>query len=105
MKLMGMKGWLHWSALYFKFSMFMVISAVIITFFLHIKVPDRAVITYTDPSVTFVILLLYSLSVMTMCFAISTFFSRGTLCALSEWDGYNVKYRLIPYRVNDVDGG
>jgi len=92
MKLMGMKGWLHWSAWYFKFSMFMLISVAIMTFFFHIKVGDRAVITYTDPSVTFVFLLLYSLALMTFCFLISTFFSKGTwyilLYAPCKWDGH-----------------
>ena len=80
---MGMKGWLHWSAWYFKFSVFMLISVAIMTLFFHIKVgDDRAIITYTDPSVTFVFLLLFSLSVMTFCFTISTFFSKGMLYCL-----------------------
>jgi len=81
---MGMKGWLHWSAWYFKFSVFMLVSVAIMTVFYHLKVDgDRAVITYADPTVTFVFLLLFSLSVMTFCFAISTFFSKGMLAVLS----------------------
>jgi len=82
MKLMGMKGWLHWSSWYFKFSIFMLISVIIMTFFFHIRLGDKgAVITNTDPTVTFVFLLLFSLSVMTFCFAISTFFSKGMFVA------------------------
>jgi len=80
MKLMGMKGWLHWSAWYFNFSMFMLTSVGLMTFLFHIKVGGgRAIITYGNPAVTFVFLLLYALSVMTFCFAISTFFSKGIL--------------------------
>jgi len=78
MKLMGMKGWLHWGAWYFKFSIFMLISVALMTLFFHAKVKDdSAVITYTDPTITFLFLLLFALSVMTFCFAISTFFSKG----------------------------
>jgi len=80
MKLMGMKGWLHWAAWYFRFSVFMVISVAILTLFFHIEVDsDRTIIRYTDPTVIFVFLLLYALSVMTFCFAISTFFPKGMI--------------------------
>jgi len=78
MKLMGMKGWLHWTSWFFKFSVFMLISVLIMAIFFHVKLGDgRAVITYGDPTVTFVFLLLFAISVMTFCFAISTFFSKG----------------------------
>jgi len=80
MKLMGMKGWLHWASCYFKFSVFMFISVVMMTFLFHVKIgDDRAIITYGDSTITFVFLLLYALSVMTFCFAISTFFSKGMI--------------------------
>ena len=78
---MGMKGWLHWASWYFKFSIFMLISVVLMTVFFHLKVGDVGVITYTDPTITFVFLLLFALSVMTFCFAISTFFSKGLISA------------------------
>ena len=81
MRLMGMKGWLDWSAWYFKFSVFMLISVALMTVLFHVRVAgDRAVIIYTDASVTFVFLLLFSLSVMTLCFAVSTFCSKGMCC-------------------------
>ena len=81
MRLMGMKGWLDWSAWYFKFSVFMLISVAVVTILCHVRVAgDRAVMNYTDPSVTFVFLLLFSLSVMTLCFAVSTFCSKGMCC-------------------------
>jgi len=82
---MGMKGWLHWASWYFKFSVFMLISVLVMTIFFHLKFGDgRAVITYGDPSVTFVFLLLFAVSIMTFCFAISTFFSKGLIhtCSL-----------------------
>jgi len=83
MKLMGMKGWLHWAAWYFKFSIFMLISVIIMTLFFHLKIKDGSgIITYGDPTITLVFLLLFSLSVMTFCFAISTFFSKGLISAV-----------------------
>jgi ATP-binding cassette subfamily A (ABC1) protein 3 len=79
MKLMGMKVWLHWLAWFIKCAIMMIVSVGFMTFFFHIKVDGRAIITYTHPSVTFVFLLLYSLSIITFSFAVSTFFSKGQL--------------------------
>ena len=109
MKLMGMKGWIHWSSWYFKFSIFMLLTVAIVTVLFHIKFPQHAVITYSDPSITFMFLLLFSLSVMTFCFFISTFFSKGMLLhcvkVWMEWDGYKsqVQCLLVPYSVKPVD--
>ena len=106
MKLMGMKGWLHWASWYFKFSVFMLLSVAIMTVFFHIKVGDdesggvRAVITYSDPTVTFVFLLLYALSVVTCSFAISTFFSKGLMksnghCRYQVGVGHSLRKKII----------
>jgi len=63
----------------------MLISVAIMTVFFHIRVAgDRAIIYYGDPSVTFVFLFLYALSIMTFCFALSTFFSKGMIIVLCE---------------------
>jgi hypothetical protein len=77
MKLMGMKVWLHWLAWFIKCAVMMILSVGFMTLFFHIKVDGRAIITYTHPSITFVFLLLYSLSIITFSFAVSTFFSKG----------------------------
>jgi len=78
MKVMGVKGWLYWASWYFKFSLFILDYVTLMTVFFHIKVVgERAVVSYGDPTVTFVFLLLFALSLMTFCFAISTFFSNG----------------------------
>jgi len=85
MKLMGMKGSLYWAAWYLKFTIFMVISVVIMAFVFHIKIGgERGVITYGDRNVTLVFLLLYAISVMTFCFAISTFFSKGLISTVLD---------------------
>jgi len=88
MKLMGMKGWLHWSVWYVTFSVFMLISVALMTLIFHIKVGHPAVIIYTDPSVTFAFLLLFSLSVLSLSFVISTFFSNSS-------HGYNFGFLIF----------
>ena len=51
--------------------------------FFHLKLGGgRSIIAYGDPTVTFVFLLLFALSVMTFCFAISAFFSKGLISAV-----------------------
>ena len=78
MKLMGMKNGLYWLAWMAKFTALMLISVCVMTFLFHVQSNFKtAIITHTDPSVTFVFLLLYSISVITFCFAVSTFFTRG----------------------------
>ncbi len=85
MKMMGLSGWLHWLAWFIKYGSFQVVAISFMTLFLHIPTPEGAVINYTDPSVTFVFLLIYSWSVVFFCFAVSVFFSKG-------------KGRLTPYK-------
>jgi len=105
MKLMGMKGWLHWSASYFKFFVFMLISVAIMTILFHMKVAgDRAVMNYTDPSVTFVFLLLFSLSVMTLCFLLSTFFSEEGMSCIVWLDGWLQNSIAYIHRVRQKNG-
>ena len=92
MKLMGMKGWIYWTVWYCTFTVFMISSVAIVTAVLHAnlsrgreeyeiikKVGFKPVFMHGASSVTFVFMLLYALSLMTLCFAITTFFSTGTI--------------------------
>jgi len=79
MKMMGMKGWVNWASWYCKFSIFMIISVGIMTTVLHFSLFDLAILPNGEWSVTFVFLLLYGLALMTLCFAISAFFSTGMI--------------------------
>jgi len=101
---MGMKGWLYWSAWYFKFSVFMLISVAVMTVLFHVKVSgDQAVMNYTDPSVTFVFLLLFSLSVMTLCFVVSTFCSKSMCIVLYALYGCMGAYKSqLPILFHDL---
>ena len=82
---MGMKGWIYWASWYFKFSVFMIVSVTVMTVLLHSTlVGGRAIFPYGDSVVTFVFLLLYGLSFMTLCFAIAAFFSTGMITDASN---------------------
>jgi len=75
--MMGLSGWLHWTAWFIKYFLFLLISVVIETIFFTVGTSSGKVITFTDPTVVFVFLLSYAVATMTFCFALSTFFSKG----------------------------
>ncbi len=76
---MGLSGWLHWLAWFVKYIIFIVISIAIETALFCVNTGAHGrVIGYTSPSVLFVFLLLYGITTISFCFALSTFFSKGT---------------------------
>lgn len=81
MKMMGLRNWVNWLAWFVKYFIFILISVSIMTFFFHIDFGNGRIFNYSDPSLTFVFLLLYCISIIFFCFAISTFFSKGSLYA------------------------
>ena len=78
MKIMGLSNWLHWTAWYLKYALFLFISVAVITLLYKVKVGQHgAVINNTDASVLLVFFLVYSLAVIAQCFAVSVLFSKG----------------------------
>jgi len=76
--MMGLSNWLHWLAWFVKYFIFIIISVVIETvFFLISTGKNGSVISYMSPTVLLTFLVVYSLSIITFCFAASTLFSRG----------------------------
>ena len=82
MKLMGLSNWLHWSAWFVKYLLFLAVIVAIETvlFVLNTGSQHGSVISFADPTVIFVFLLTYSIATISFCFAISTFFSKGSYC-------------------------
>ena len=75
---MGLKNYLHWCAWFVKYLIFGFLIILIMTIFLHIDAGGNgAIINFSDPTVTFVFLFLYSIATIMFCFAISTFCSKG----------------------------
>jgi len=76
MKLMGMKAYLYWLAWILKFIICMMVSVAIMTLLFHVKTENGSMVTYTNPSITFVFLTLFTMTVIVFCCAMSTFFSH-----------------------------
>uniref|UniRef100_A0A6Q2ZBC5 ABC transporter domain-containing protein n=1 Tax=Esox lucius TaxID=8010 RepID=A0A6Q2ZBC5_ESOLU len=79
MRMMGLSNWLHWMAWFLMFFLFLSISIFFVTLLFCIKVsPNGAVLTYSDPTLVFVFLLIFAMATINFSFMISVFFSRGT---------------------------
>uniref|UniRef100_A0A667ZNY8 ATP binding cassette subfamily A member 3 n=1 Tax=Myripristis murdjan TaxID=586833 RepID=A0A667ZNY8_9TELE len=79
MRMMGLSNWLHWSAWFLMFFLFLSISVFFVTLLFWIQVsPKGAVLTYSDPTLVFVFLLAFTVATINFSFMISAFFSRGT---------------------------
>jgi len=77
--MMGLNNWLHWLAWFVKYFIFVIISAAIETVFFVVNTgKNGSVMSYISPTVLFAFLIAYALATITFCFAVSTFFSRGS---------------------------
>ncbi|XP_070779248.1 phospholipid-transporting ATPase ABCA3 [Enoplosus armatus] len=96
MRMMGLSNWLHWSAWFLMFFLFLSISVFFVTVLLCIQVsPNGAVLTYSDPTLVFVFLLLFTVATINFSFMISTFFSRANVAAAAGGFIYFLSY--LPY--------
>jgi len=77
MKLMGMKGYLHWFAWMFKFSTSVTISCILITGICFVPTSNGAIINQSDPLTILLFLYLYGLAVVTFAFAVSAVFAHS----------------------------
>lgn len=80
MKIMGLPNWLHWTAWFIKSMIFMTISITFIVFLIKMKwYPGNevAVFTFSEWSVLWVFLFIYSIATTMYCFMMSVFFSKG----------------------------
>jgi len=77
MKLMGMKGYLHWMAWMFKFSTSLSISCLLITAIFFIPTRNGAIINHSDPLAILLFIYLYGLAIVTFAFAVSAIFAHS----------------------------
>ncbi|TNN68845.1 ATP-binding cassette sub-family A member 3 [Liparis tanakae] len=96
MRMMGLSNWLHWSAWFLLFFLFLSISIFFVTLLLciHVK-PYGAVLSYSDPSLVFVFLLVFTVATINFSFMISAFFSRANVAAAAGGFIYFLSY--LPY--------
>jgi ATP-binding cassette subfamily A (ABC1) protein 3 len=78
MKLMGLSNWLHWSAWFTKYFIFMFIIVVLATVCLFANNGGASAINYSNWFLVFVFILLYTTATIFFCFAVSVFFSKGS---------------------------
>uniref|UniRef100_A0A8C4GZK9 ABC transporter domain-containing protein n=1 Tax=Dicentrarchus labrax TaxID=13489 RepID=A0A8C4GZK9_DICLA len=96
MRMMGLSNWLHWSAWFLMFFLFLSVSVFFVTLLLCIQVsPNGAVLSYSDPTLVFVFLLVFTVATINFSFMISTFFSRANVAAAAGGFIYFLSY--LPY--------
>ncbi|XP_058465475.1 phospholipid-transporting ATPase ABCA3-like isoform X2 [Malaya genurostris] len=81
MKIMGLSGWLHWSAWFVKNILLLIISISLITFLLCVSVNNAAILEYSDWTAVWFFLFIYSTATICFCFMMSVFFSRANMAA------------------------
>ena len=77
LRLMGVANWLHWTAWFVKHFIFHFLIVLGMTSLLVIDFVKGAVLRHVDATLLFTFLLLYAVTVILMCFAISVLFSKG----------------------------
>ena len=78
MKMMGLNNWLHWSAWFIKYFLFLFVSVALMTlFFCAPMTRHGSVIGYTSTSLLMFFLMVYAVATISFCFMLSTFFSKG----------------------------
>ena len=76
--MMGMSAAAGWMSWFLQFFIYLLLASAIYTLFLSIGVGGKkSVLVYSDPSLVFVFLLLYSVCIITYCFFVSTLVNKG----------------------------
>ncbi|KAK5642705.1 hypothetical protein RI129_008872 [Pyrocoelia pectoralis] len=84
MKIMGLPNWLHWTAWFFKSFIMILISLIIMVALL--KAPwypgtEYTIFTRSNPIILFIFLVLFSCTLITFSFAVSSLFSKANTAA------------------------
>ncbi|XP_071106304.1 phospholipid-transporting ATPase ABCA3-like [Haliotis cracherodii] len=97
MKMMGLSNWLHWMAWFIKYLLFSLISIILMTIFFSVRVGPKHenVIGNTDPFILFLFLIIYCISAICFCFAVSVFFKKANSAAAAGGILFFCSY--IPY--------
>ena len=109
MKMMGLSGWLHWSAWFTKYFIFLLITVTFGTIFFTVKFNSNGrVLNQTSPTVFFVFLMLYAVSSIMFCFLVSVFFSKANVAAAAGgiiWFCAYIPYFFISMYYNTMSLG
>lgn len=95
MRLMGLKVWVNWLSWFLNHLVMMMISVMLMTFFFHLRTKQGSVFRLTDPSITFVFILLFAVSVIMFAFLMSSIFAKANAAAAATAIIYLLSY--VPY--------
>ena len=109
MKMMGISGWLRWSAWFTKYFIFLLITMTLATiFFTGLLHSNDRMLNKTSPTVLFVFLMLYAISSIMFCFLVSVFFSKANVAAAAGgiiWFCNYIPYLCIAQHYNTMSLG
>ncbi|XP_055533385.1 phospholipid-transporting ATPase ABCA3-like isoform X2 [Wyeomyia smithii] len=100
MKIMGLSGWLHWTAWFVKTLILLTISISLITVLLCASLTtntDIAIFEFSNWFLIWIFLFIYSITTIMFCFMLSTFFSKANIA--SGVSGIIWFYSLTPYNL------
>ncbi|KAK6177284.1 hypothetical protein SNE40_015412 [Patella caerulea] len=96
MKLMGLSNAAHWTAWFLTVFIYLTIAMIIYTLLMGLPIsPKGPVLTNTDPSIIFVFLMSYGLSIIAFSFLISVFFNKANVGAAAAGILFFATY--VPY--------
>ena len=99
MKIMGLPSWLHWLAWFVKTLLLLTLSISLITFLLCANITKKlSIFEYSDWSVIWLFLFVYSIATICFCFMMSVFFSKANIAAAVSgfmWFIFQMPYSLV----------
>ena len=80
MKVMGLNGWIHWTAWFVRTVTLLTCSVTLVTVLLSFNLTTNtnvAIFQFSNRFLIWLFLFVYSITTIMLCFMISTFFSKG----------------------------
>ncbi|KAL3853224.1 hypothetical protein ACJMK2_016780 [Sinanodonta woodiana] len=84
MKMMGLSTVMYWLSWFVKCLIYLAIAMIFYTMLLCIPIGSKGkVLNYTEPTLFYVFLFVYALSIIAFCFMVSTFFKKANSAAFA----------------------
>ncbi|CAG7824302.1 unnamed protein product [Allacma fusca] len=96
MKIMGLPNWLHWTAWFLKAITSLGLAGILIVAFTKIKFGgERSILTESDSTIIFGVLLCHGITLIAFCFFLSTLFAKASTATTAAGFLWVITY--IPY--------
>ncbi|XP_058465469.1 phospholipid-transporting ATPase ABCA3-like [Malaya genurostris] len=108
MKIMGLSGWLHWSAWFVKNILLLIISISIITILFCVPINNASILEYSDWSAVWLFLFIYSIATICFCFMMSVFFNKANMAAGIAglmWFVFQMPFNVTASNYDDMSTG